>query len=166
VKIGVGLNSGPCCVGNMGSAQRLSYSLIGDTVNLTSRIEGLTKFYGVQIAIGSALRQQIPQFATVLIDRVRVVGRDTPEEVAALVGDERVAQSPEFRDFARAHAAMIAAYRELNFKIAEQWLDESEQAAKNFGLGKVHALYRERVAKLDQETPPANWDGVFAATEK
>ncbi|MCB2072706.1 MAG: adenylate/guanylate cyclase domain-containing protein [Novosphingobium sp.] len=166
VKIGIGLNSGPCCVGNMGSAQRLSYSLIGDTVNLASRIEGQTKFYGVQIAIGSALAQKIPQFATVVIDLVRVIGRDAPEEISALVGDERIAQTADFQRFAEKHAAMLQAYRSKNWESATQWLDETEADAKNLGLGRVHALYRERVAALALAPPPEDWDGVYSATEK
>jgi adenylate cyclase len=166
VRIGIGLNSGPCCVGNMGSAQRLSYSLIGDTVNVASRLEGLTKYYGVAIAIGEGLHAHLPDFACVTLDRVRVVGRDTPEEVHALLGDETLAASPAFQAFAAGHAAMLQAYRAQHWDEAQRLLDAHEAQAEALGLGKLHALMRGRIARYRENPPGADWDGVWVATEK
>jgi adenylate cyclase len=166
VKIGIGLNAGHCCVGNMGSQQRLSYSLIGDTVNLASRIEGLTKYYGVEIAIGSALQAELPGFATLPIDMVRVVGRATPETVHVLLGDEALAADPAFQAFAKRHDAMLTAFRAQDWEMAGELIDALDEAADAYGLTKLYGLYRDRILIFAATPPGAEWDGVFVATEK
>ena len=166
VRLGIGLNCGLCCVGNMGSAQRLSYSLIGDTVNLTSRIEGLTKFYGVEIALGSALHQRLDGFAMLELDQVRVIGRDTPERVFVLLGDEGVAGSAQFAALRAGHDAMLAAYRAQNWDTARQELLSLGERGEQYGLGKFYALYAERIEALANTPPPSAWDGVYDAQSK
>ena len=166
VEIGIGLNAGPCCVGNMGSARRLSYSLIGDTVNLASRIEGLTKAYGVTILMGAELAEALPGFATVEVDRVRVVGRERPAAVHALLGDEGLARSPAFAAFAAGHSAMLDAYRGCRWDEAEQALDRLDQAAADHGLAKLYARYRASIARYRHHPPGEGWDGVTVAETK
>jgi adenylate cyclase len=166
VEIGIGLNAGPCCVGNMGSAQRLSYSLIGDTVNLASRIEGLTKHYGVRIALGEELAERLAGFAIVELDRVRVVGRERTATLFALVGDGELAATEPFRAFAAGHAVMLEAYRARRWAEAEAWIAKEAAAAAGFGLAKLYTLYSATIAEHRADPPPEGWDGVFVAREK
>lgn len=166
VKIGIGLNSGLCCVGNMGSEQRLSYSLIGDTVNLASRIEGLTKYYGVEIAIGDSLRQQIDDFACLEIDQVRVVGRDRPEAVHVLLGDETLASDLAFQAFAAQHSAILAAYRAREWEVAASLIAAAQPAAERYRLTKLYGLYLQRIDTYRAKDPGAGWDGVYTAESK
>jgi adenylate cyclase len=166
VKIGIGLNSGICCVGNIGSERRLSYSLIGDPVNLASRLEGLSKLYGVPIVIGADMKRHLSGFATLPLDCVRVMGRHAPEQIHALLGDQSLARDEQFLAVAAKHQAMLDAYRAREFGAAAALLGENEQSAAAFGMTTLSLLYAERIEEFSRQPPPPNWDGVFDVRSK
>lgn len=166
VKIGIGMNAGLCCVGNMGSQQRLSYSLIGDTVNIASRFEGLTKQYGVAILIGSALAHELDGFALLELDRVKVVGRKAPDTVYALLGDDVTAQHSGHQLLRRVHAEFLSAYRAQDWQQATTLLDAESIVYETAGLSELADIYRSRITALASAPLPTDWDGVFEATSK
>ena len=166
VKVGIGINSGTCCVGNMGSRERLSYTLIGDTVNVASRLEGLTKLYCVPIAVGETLTGRLGSFALLELDRVRVVGRDRPATISALLGDEEMAACEEFQRLRVSHLAMLEAYRAQNWDRAEAALEEGREGYARLGISGLRTLFMERIAGLRAEPPGDGWDGVYQATAK
>ncbi|QXQ06878.1 adenylate/guanylate cyclase domain-containing protein [Sphingosinicellaceae bacterium] len=165
VKIGIGLNCGICCVGNMGSAQRLSYSLLGDTVNLASRIEGLTKYYGVQVAVGSELAVRLDGFAMLDLDAVRVVGRDAPEHLFALLATPERATA-DHAALAAEQDALIASYRRQDWNGAARILDTLGPNLARHGLTKLAGIYADRISAYREAPPGADWDGVYQAMEK
>jgi adenylate cyclase len=166
VHIGVGLNSGPASVGNFGSTQRFSYSVMGDDVNLASRLEGQCKTYAVDVVIGEKTRLKAPDFAAVEIDLIMVKGKTTPERVFALIGEPQMAATDDYHALTAAQARMLEAYRAGDFAAAARISAEAEQAAEAIGWhAGYYAMMRGRCAHLIEE-PPEEWNGVFVAKEK
>ncbi|WP_378943117.1 CHASE2 domain-containing protein [Mesorhizobium sp. ANAO-SY3R2] len=165
IRIGIGLNSGEACVGNLGSAQRFSYSALGDSVNLASRIESLTKFYGVTIAVSEFTRQAVEGLAFLEADFVRVKGRSAPVRLYALLGDEAVAEGEAFRSLARQHQAFLDLYRTGAFSAAVEAL-AALRPHETTELAGLYDLYAERLATLISDPPEGPWDGVYVARSK
>ncbi|HEY9079486.1 adenylate/guanylate cyclase domain-containing protein [Magnetovibrio sp.] len=166
VRMGVGVNTGDCIAGNIGSKQRFDYSALGDTVNTASRLEGQSKTYGVDIVIGEDTAAKSPSLAVLDIDIIRVVGKNKGVRIFALLGDVSVADTNEFQALAAAHAAMIDAYRGQRFADAADHLQNLETLGASFELDKLYALYRKRIDELTANPPAADWDGVYVAQSK
>ena len=112
IRLGVGLNTGACCVGNVGSPQRFDYSILGDAVNVASRLEGETKTYGVPIIVGESTARAAPGMALLELGSVAVRGKQRTERIFALLGDETLALSPEFVQLREAHQLLLASISE------------------------------------------------------
>lgn len=167
IKIGIGLNTGRCVVGNMGSDLRFNYSVLGDPVNLASRLEGQSKTYDVPIILGTrtALAAQ-ETFAVLELDRITVKGKTEPETVYALLGGADLADSARFAELKRVFGEMLARYRGRDFAGATQALVRCREVGEGFGLRGLCGLYAARLAAFEKEPPPPGWDGVFALETK
>jgi len=185
LKVGLGLNSGDAVVGNMGTAQRMDYSVLGDTVNTAARLEGQSKTYGVDIVLGPNTYQQVQEFATIELDLIQVKGKTVGLDIYALMGDEEVAKDPAFIAVKDAVSEMIREYRNQAWDKARELANKVRavaEAAAETEVGAVLAvkaaagerfkldilcdLYETRIAAYEIDPPPEDWDGVFIATTK
>ena len=165
LQAGIGLNTGPASVGNMGSRQRFAYSALGDNVNLASRLEGQTKTYGVEILIGEGTQTRVPDLATLELDLLRVKGKNEPVRIFTILGDEHMAQSESFMLWKSAQSRMLSAYRAMNFDEAGSVLMECRDLSAG-RLNGYYDMYQQRIDSLKTNRPNDGWDGVFVATTK
>ena len=166
VRLGIGLNTAECCVGNLGSDLRFDYSVIGDGVNVASRLEGQSKAYGLQNLIGETTAVEAGDLATLEVDLVSVVGRHEATRVYTLLGDGGVRATPAFMALKARHEAMLAAYRGCRFAEARALLQEARGLPGAAPLAKVYALYADRITGFETTPPPVGWTGVSVAAEK
>jgi adenylate cyclase len=166
LKVGIGLNSGDAVVGNMGTAQRMDYSVLGDTVNTAARLEGQSKTYGVDIVIGPQTAERVPDMAIIELDLIQVKGKTVGLNIYALLGDPELAQSPDFIEFKSVLDRMLAAYRGQNWDEAKTLLAECYEKGARYNLNELCDLYAARIRAYEAEPPGTDWNGVFIATSK
>jgi len=165
VKLGIGLNTGLCCVGNLGSETRFDYSVIGDNVNVASRLEGQSKTYDIVAIAGPETVSRAPAFAFLELDLLKVKGKTAATRIFALLGDEAMKDSQAFIDLTAKHQAFLGHYRTKDWDAADVLSRECEEMAKH-RLNHLYALYRERIAAFRITPPPENWDGTAEALSK
>jgi adenylate cyclase len=167
INVGVGLNTGLCVVGNMGSNLRFDYSVLGDSVNLASRLEGQSKEYGFPIIVGSRTALAVKdKFAILELDFIMVKGKKEPEVIYAIAGREDIAQSGRFQRLRNLTIEMLACYRSRDWEGALAAIERGRRTDDAHTLELLYDLYEARILGYQENSPPEDWNGAFALLTK
>ena len=161
IKIGIGLNTGPMTVGNLGSRYRIAYTVVSDAVNLASRLEGATKQYGIDILVGEDTVQLTRGITYLEVDRIRVKGKQQPVTIYWPVGETETLDD-DTADTCTRFARLLEHYRAGRL---DRMAEEMSHLARPW-LTPVLETYRERLGRFKTSPPPDDWDGVWTLDSK